>query len=298
MDGIRMSGVLRDSASRSRPAAQWRRTAQKLLRNRSLVIGGVIVLIMVVCALFAPWLSPFDPSLQDTDHTLAAPSTRFLLGTDMFGRDQLSRIIFGTRLSFEVGLVSVSIALLLGTFLGLMAATTRGWVDNLIMRLMDVLFAFPFLLLVLAIMAAFGTTLLNAMIAIGIVYTPSFARVARASALSVMEQGYIEASQGLGAKKSRIVLRHVLPNIRGPMIIQTTLSLAFAILAESALSFLGLGAQPPTPSWGLMLNEGRDFFTQASWLAIFPGAAITLAVLGFNLLGDGLRDVLDPRLQS
>ena len=256
------------------------------------------MLIMVVCALFAPWLSPFDPSLQDTDHTLAAPSTRFLLGTDMFGRDQLSRIIFGTRLSFEVGLVSVSIALLLGTFLGLMAATTRGWVDNLIMRLMDVLFAFPFLLLVLAIMAAFGTTLLNAMIAIGIVYTPSFARVARASALSVMEQGYIEASQGLGAKKSRIVLRHVLPNIRGPMIIQTTLSLAFAILAEAALSFLGLGAQPPTPSWGLMLNEGRDFFTQASWLAIFPGAAITLAVLGFNLLGDGLRDVLDPRLQS
>lgn len=291
-----MSGVLRSSPPRQVP--QWRRTGLKLLRNRALVIGSVIVLIMVICAVFAPWLSPYDPSAQDTDHTLAAPSARFLLGSDMFGRDQLSRIIYGTRLSFEVSLVSVSIALLLGTSLGLMAATTRGWLDNLIMRLMDLLFAFPFLLLVLAIMAAFGTTLINAMIAIGIVYTPSFARVARASALSVMELGYIEASYGLGAKRARIILRHVLPNIRGPMIIQTTLSLAFAILAEAALSFLGLGAQPPTPSWGLMLNEGRDFFTQASWLAIFPGAAITLAVLGFNLLGDGLRDVLDPRLQS
>lgn len=283
-----------------RPAAAalaWRRTRRKLLGNRALVSGGVIVLVMLLCALLAPWIAPYDPAAQHTDQALAAPSARFLLGTDMFGRDQLSRIVFGSRLSFEVGLVSVGIALLLGTFLGLLAATLRGWVDNLIMRLMDLLFAFPFLLLVLAIMAAFGTTLLNAMIAIGIVYTPSFARVARAAALGVMEQGYIEASHGLGADTARIVVRHVLPNILSPLIVQTTLSLAFAILAEAALSFLGLGAQPPTPSWGLMLNEGRDFFTQASWLAIFPGAAITLAVLGFNLLGDGLRDLFDPRLQ-
>ncbi len=262
------------------------------------MIGGATVLIMIVCAVFAPWIAPYDPAVQDTNRTLEAPSTHFLLGSDMFGRDQLSRILFGSRLSFQVSLISVGIALLLGTSLGLMAATTRGWVDNLIMRFMDILFAFPFLLLVLAIMAAFGTTLLNAMIAIGIVYTPSFARITRAAALGVMEQGYIEASYGLGSAKARIIFRHILPNIQGPLVIQTTLSLAFAILAEAALSFLGLGAQPPTPSWGLMLNEGRDFFAQADWLAIFPGIAITLAVLGFNLLGDGLRDLLDPRTQG
>lgn len=288
-----MSGVLPKATGRAVP--EWRRGVRRWLRNRSLVIGGVIVLGLVLVALLAPWIAPYDPSLQNTDHTLAPPSVHSLLGTDMFGRDQLSRIIYGSRLSLEVSLVSVGLAVLAGTLLGLIAAINRGWADDLIMRLMDLLFAFPFLLLVLAIMAAFGTTLLNAMIAIGIVYTPSFARVTRASALSVMEQGYIEASHGLGAGGARIIFRHVLPNIRGPMIVQTTLSLAFAILAEAALSFLGLGAQPPTPSWGLMLNEGRDFFAQASWLAIFPGAAITLVVLGFNLLGDGLRDVLDPR---
>ncbi|AFZ69448.1 ABC transporter permease [Deinococcus peraridilitoris] len=278
--------------------SESRRFVRKYLRNRALMFGSVIILIMALCAVLAPWLAPYDPAEQYTDHALEGPSAQFPLGTDMFGRDQLSRIIYGTRLSFVVSSVSVGIALLLGTLLGLIAATTRGWIDNLIMRVMDVLFAFPFLLLVIAIMAAFGTSLVNAMIAIGIVYTPSFARVTRAASLNVMEQLYIEASHSLGANKARMIFRHVLPNIQGPLIIQTTLSLAFAILAEAALSFLGLGAQPPTPSWGLMLNEGRDFFNMADWLAIFPGIAITLAVLGFNLLGDGLRDLLDPRDQK
>ncbi|ACO48182.1 ABC transporter permease [Deinococcus deserti] len=272
-----------------------RRFLRKYLQNRSLMVGTVILLIMALCALLAPWLAPYDPAEQYTDYALQGPSPQFPLGTDMFGRDQLSRIIYGTRLSFVVSSVSVGIALVLGTLLGLIAVTARGWVDNVIMRVMDVLFAFPFLLLVIAIMAAFGTSLTNAMIAIGIVYTPSFARVTRAAALNVMEQLYIEASHSLGASRSRLIFRHILPNIQGPLIIQTTLSLAFAILAEAALSFLGLGAQPPAPSWGLMLNEGRDFFNMADWLAIFPGLAITVAVLGFNLLGDGLRDLLDPR---
>ncbi|TSA82059.1 ABC transporter permease [Deinococcus detaillensis] len=282
------------SIAPTRPRLPWKR----LFRNRALLIGGVLITVMVILALFAPWLAPYGPAEQHTDHALAAPSPQFLLGTDMFGRDQLSRIIYGTRLSFLVSAVSVSIALLLGTALALLAVTYRGWVDGVIMRLMDILFAFPFLLLVLGIMAAFGATLTNAMIAIGIVYTPSFARVARASALSVMEQDYIEAAHGLGIGQLRLIVRHVLPNILGPLIIQTSLSLAFAILAEAALSFLGLGAQPPTASWGLMLNEGRDFFYQAPWLAVFPGVAVTLAVLGFNLLGDGLRDAFDPRSQQ
>ena len=248
------------SVSVASPGPSWRRSVRKYLRNRSLVIGGVIVLLIGLCAVFAPWLSPYDPALQHTDNALEAPSARFLLGTDMFGRDQFSRILFGSRLSFKVGLVSVGIAVVLGTCLGLLAATTRGWVDNVVMRLMDILFAFPFLLLVLAIMAAFGTTLVNAMIAIGIVYTPSFARVARASALSVMEQGYIEASHGLGANKLRVIFRHVLPNIQGPMIIQTTLSLAFAILAEAALSFLGSGSAAADAFLGTDAQRGSRLF--------------------------------------
>ncbi|MDX2006754.1 MAG: ABC transporter permease [Meiothermus sp.] len=279
-------------------APKRRARAPRLFRQRSLLVGGAIILVMALCALLSPVMAPYDPAEMHPDHTLEGPSAQFWLGTDMFGRDQFSRILHGARISFMVGLISVSIALLLGGVLGLIAAYSRGWVDNLIMRVMDILFAFPFLLLTIAIMAAFGTSLANAMIAIGIVYTPSFARVVRGAALGVMELGYVEASQALGTSSARMMFRHVLPNIQGPIIVQTTLSLAFAILAEAALSFLGLGAQPPMPSWGLMLNEGRDFFNQAPWLAIFPGVAITLAVLGFNLLGDGLRDALDPRLRD
>lgn len=285
----------------SKPAASLASTSIKrprLWRQRSFVLGILLIGTMALCALLAPLISPHDPVEQNFESTLHAPSLQFLLGTDMFGRDQLSRIIYGARISFMVGLISVGIALVAGGLLGLLAAYARGWLDNLIMRVMDVLLAFPFLLLTIAIMASFGTNLVNAMIAIGIVYTPSFARITRAATLGVMEQGFIEASQALGSSPTRLMLRHVLPNITGPLIVQTTLSLAFAILAEAALSFLGLGTQPPTPSWGLMLNEGRGFFNTAPWLAIFPGLAITLAVLGFNLLGDGLRDALDPRLRD
>jgi peptide/nickel transport system permease protein len=285
----------------SKPTASLTKTSIKrsrLLRQRSFVLGILMIGTMALCALLAPLISPHDPVEQNFESTLQGPTAQFLLGTDMFGRDQLSRIIYGARISFMVGLISVGIALVAGGLLGLLAAYARGWLDNLIMRLMDVLLAFPFLLLTIAIMASFGTNLVNAMIAIGIVYTPSFARITRAATLGVMEQGFIEASQALGSSPMRLMLRHVLPNITGPLIVQTTLSLAFAILAEAALSFLGLGTQPPTPSWGLMLNEGRSFFNTAPWLAIFPGVAITLAVLGFNLLGDGLRDALDPRLRD
>lgn len=275
-----------------------KRRLPRWLRQRSLVAGGLILLVMALGAIFAPWIAPYDPAEQYSEFALVAPSPQFWLGTDLFGRDQFSRIVYGTRISFMVGFISVGIALLLGSALGLVAAYWRGWPGSIIMRIMDILFAFPFLLLTIAIMAAFGTSMANAMIAIGIVYTPSFARITQAAALSVLETGYVEASHSLGGTDRRIVLRHVLPNIQGPLIVQTTLSLAFALLAEAALSFLGLGAQPPTPSWGLMLNEGRDFFNQAYWLAVFPGIAITLAVLGFNLVGDGLRDLLDPRLRN
>lgn len=274
------------------------RRLPRWLRQRSLVAGGSILLVMALGALLAPWIAPYDPAEQFSEFALVPPSSQFWLGTDLFGRDQLSRIIYGARISFMVGFISVGIALVLGSLLGLAAAYWRGWLGSTIMRVMDILFAFPFLLLTIAIMAAFGTSMANAMIAIGIVYTPSFARITQAAALSVLEMGYVEASHALGGSDRRIVLRHVLPNIQGPLIVQTTLSLAFALLAEAALSFLGLGAQPPTPSWGLMLNEGRDFFNQAYWLAVFPGIAITLAVLGFNLVGDGLRDWLDPRLRN
>jgi len=270
-----------------------RRSAAK---NPLGVIGALLILALILVALLAGVLAPFDPVSQ-LARRLTAPANPYLLGTDEFGRDVFSRIIYGSRISLYVGVVSVGIALGIGGTLGLIAGYFGGWIDNLIMRLMDVMFAIPSLVLAIAITGILGPSLQNAMIAIGIVYTPTFARVARGPVLSVVQHEYVHAARTIGAQDWRIIVRHVLPNVTAPIIVQTTLSLSTAILAEAVLSFLGLGTQPPEPSWGTMLGTGRKFMETAPWVAVFPGVAIMLAVLGFNLLGDGLRDALDPRLK-
>jgi len=266
------------------------------LRRDPLAVGGTIVLVLlVVVGVAGPWLAPAGVNDVDVDQMLRPPSGAHPFGTDELGRDVLSRVLVAARVSLQVGAVSVGIALVAGVTLGLLAGYYRGWLDSILMRCMDVLFAFPVLLLAVAIVAVLGPGLLTAMVAIGVVYTPIFARITRAGVLSVREQVFVRAAVSIGASDLRIMRRHVLPNIAAPLIVQTSLSLAFAILSEAALSFLGLGIQPPAPAWGRMLFDGRGFVTDAWWLGVFPGAAIFLTVLAFNLVGDALRDVLDPR---
>ena len=285
------------------PVPSVRRGPGRVVRLKRLVaknplgaVGAGLITVLLLTAALAGVLAPFDPSAQIA-RRLTGPAGVYLLGTDELGRDILSRIIYGTRISLYVGVVSVGIALGIGGTLGLLAGYFGGWVDNLLMRLMDVMFAIPSLVLAIAITGILGPNLTNAMIAIGLVYTPTFARVVRGPVLSVVQHEYVAAARTVGARHGRIVLRHVLPNVTAPIIVQTTLSLSTAILTEAVLSFLGLGTQPPEPSWGTMLGTGRKFMETAPWVAVFPGFAIMLAVLGFNLLGDGLRDALDPRLR-
>jgi len=259
-------------------------------------LGMFIVLVVIAVGVFAPHFAPYLPDEQ-LGARLDSPSPQFSLGTDEFGRDVLSRIICGARISLYVGVVSVSISLVFGGSLGMIAAFFGGRVDSAIMRCMDLLFSIPSLVLALVITGTLGPSLTNAMLAIGIVYTPRFARVARGPTLSIMQQPYVEAARSIGAGHLRIMLRHVLPNILASLIVQSTLAFSTAILTEASLSFLGLGTQPPDPSWGTMLGTGRKFMEFAPWVAVFPGLAIMIAVLGFNLLGDGLRDFFDPRIR-
>jgi peptide/nickel transport system permease protein len=281
------------------PAREVRRHQffRRFRGNKLVVAGGTLVGLIDLAAIFAPVLAPYSPYQQHNVDQLIGPSSTYLLGTDEFGRDVLSRVLFGARISMEVALISVSIGLLCGGILGLVAAYYGGWWDLTIMRLADILFAFPALLLAIAILALLGPSLANVMIAIGIIFIPIFTRVVRAAGMVLAHEPYVEASRACGAGDLRIMFRHVLPNAVAPLMVQTTLAISYAILAEAALSFLGLGAQPPEPSWGTMLNTGRGFMTFAPWTGIVPGAAIFLAVLGFNVLGDGLRDVLDPRMK-
>ncbi|MEU1966360.1 ABC transporter permease [Micromonospora sediminicola] len=272
-----------------------RRVLEALRRDPLAVGGTVVLLVLIVVGVAGPWLAPSGVNDVDVDQMLRPPSGAHPFGTDELGRDVLSRVLVAARVSLEVGVVSVGIALVAGVTLGLFAGYYRGWLDSVLMRAMDVLFAFPVLLLAVAIVAVLGPGLLTAMVAIGVVYTPIFARITRAGVLSVREQVFVRAAVSIGASDLRIMRRHVLPNIAAPLIVQTSLSLAFAILSEAALSFLGLGIQPPAPAWGRMLFDGRGFVTDAWWLGVFPGAAIFLTVLAFNLVGDALRDVLDPR---
>lgn len=271
---------------------------RRFLRNRIGLSGAIIVLVCVLLAVLAPVLAPYGPEETHPNWKLFAPNEYFVFGTDEFGRDIFSRIMFGAQISLEVGLISVAIALIVGGSAGLIAGFFGGWLDGLIMRCMDVLFAFPAILLAIGIMAVLGTGVLNAMLAIGIVYAPSFARLTRASVLSLKEMEFVQAARVLGLNEGRILWQHVVPNTLSPLIVQISFSLSTAILTEAALSFLGLGTPPSVPSWGSMLSASRRYVELDPWPAIFPGLAIMLLVLGFNLFGDGLRDVLDPRLRA
>lgn len=264
-------------------------------RNKLALAGLLIVLAVVLVAVLAPVIAPYDPYARDIRNRVAPPSAAHWLGTDDIGRDTLSRLMYGARISLLVGFISVGLATLVGVPLGLLAGYNGRRLDTVVMRLMDALIAFPEIVLAIAILAILGPSILNAMIAIGIVYIPIFARTVRAPALSEVRREYIEAARAIGAGTGRILLRHLAPNTLSIIIVRVTTSFSYAILAEATLSFLGLSASPPTPTWGRMLNEGRGFMQLAPWVAIFPGLAIALAVLGFNLLGDGLRDALDPR---
>lgn len=273
-------------------------TLRLLLRNPVSLAGVVVLVVVVLAAVLGPWVAPYGVNQTDIGAALQPPSADHWFGTDNLGRDQLSRILIAARVSIEVALVSVGIALVVGVSVGLFAGYLGGGVDSVLMRVVDVLFAFPVLLLALAIVAVLGPGLGSAMIAIGVVYTPIFARVARASTLSVRHEPYVQASRTMGTGNRYILWHHVLPNVSGPIIVQTSLSMAFAILSEAALSFLGLGVQPPHPSWGRMLYEAQGFLGQAWWMSVFPGAAILVTTLAFNLVGDGLGQVLDPQRRT
>lgn len=272
-----------------------RRTVRRFLRHRLAVFGLVVILLFVLAALAAPWLAPADPLATSWSAIRKAPSAAHLFGTDENGRDVLSRVLWGTRASLLAGVVSVLFALLIGVPVGLLAGLAGGWTDTVIARIADAMLSVPFLILAIALAAFLGPALENAMLAIAVTASPVFVRLARGMAMEARATDWVEAARALGNPPWRLGLVHVLPNIVPPLLVQATLSVAEAIIAEASLSFLGLGQQPPAPSWGSMLNSAQRFLTGAPWLAIFPGLAIFLVVLAFNLVGDGLRDALDPR---
>ena len=277
--------------------SRLRAVVQMWRRRTSGVVGLLLVLFFIVLAAVAPWVAPHDPIAQPAERLLP-PDGTYWLGADEFGRDILSRLIYGARVSLQVGVISVGIALLLGGALGLVAGYYRGWLDSIIGRVVDIMFAFPTVILIIVLAGVLGPSISTAMLAIGIVYAPQFARIVRGPTLAVMQQQYVEGAHAIGARQFQVMWRYVLPNIAAPIIVQATLSFSTAILAEATLSFLGLGTQPPDPSWGAMLGTGRKFMELAPWVAIYPGLAIALAVLGWNLFGDALRDALDPRLRQ
>ncbi|MFZ9633281.1 MAG: ABC transporter permease [Alphaproteobacteria bacterium] len=272
-----------------------RRALRKLMRRRAAVFGLCVVALFVLVAVLAPWIAPYDPVKTSWTAIRKAPSALHWFGTDENGRDILSRIVHGASASLRAGVISVSIAVALGVPIGLLAGYRGGWIDALISRVTDAMLACPFLILAIAMAAFLGPSLRNAMIAIGISATPIFVRLARGATMATMVEDYVEAARAVGNPRWRIALRHVLPNIVPPVLVQATLAIAMAIIAEASLSFLGLGQQPPAPSWGSMLNAAQRFLGQAPWMAIFPGLSIFVVVLAFNLLGDGLRDALDPK---
>jgi peptide/nickel transport system permease protein len=272
-----------------------RRALLRLLRRRGAMLGLAVVMAFVLIAVFAPVLAPQDPLQTSWSAVRKAPSAQYLFGTDEIGRDVLSRVIWGARASLLAGLVSVCIAMALGVPIGLLAGYVGGWVDGVISRFTDAMLAVPFLILAIALAAFLGPSLTNAMIAIGVSATPVFIRLTRGQVLSVKVEDFVEAARAVGNPHWRIALRHILPNILPPLIVQATLAIAAAIIAEASLSFLGLGQQPPAPSWGSMLNTAKNYVDNAPWMAVWPGVSIFLMVLSFNLLGDGLRDALDPK---
>ncbi|KAA0697802.1 ABC transporter permease [Neorhizobium sp. P12A] len=288
---VTQSKASTNSVTRFFQSRLWRRLA----RRRSALLGLVVVLFMVSVAVLAPLLSPYDPAAQSWTAVRKAPSALHWMGTDEAGRDILSRIVWGTRASLLAGLTSVGIAMAIGVPLGLAAGFLGGIVDGFISRFTDAMLACPFLILAIAFAAFLGPSLTNAMLAIGITATPLFIRLTRGQVLSIKAEEYVEAASAVGNPQWRIAVRHILPNILPQLIVQATLTIASAIIAEASMSFLGLGLQPPAPSWGSMLNSAQRFLSNAPWMAMWPGLAIFMTVLSFNLLGDGLRDALDPR---
>jgi peptide/nickel transport system permease protein len=286
----------------ARPRSPWADAWSRLRRDRLALLGAGILLALVAMAVCAPWLAPHDPHLQFPDGTTLygdplPPGGAFWLGTDTLGRDTLSRLIYGSRVSLQVGLIAIAIACSIGTTLGLIAGYFGGWVDQAVMRLTDMMMAFPDLLLIMAIVALRGPSLPMIFTAIGLVTWTSFCRIVRSQVLTVREQEFVEAAKAQGASSAWIIIRHVLPNVVAPIIVLGTMNMASAIMSEAALSFLGLGVQEPIASWGKMIQLGQGYFWDAPWLCLIPGAAIALTVFAFNLFGDGLRDALDPRLK-
>ncbi|MBP0446896.1 ABC transporter permease [Roseomonas sp. SSH11] len=275
-----------------------RRALRRFLRHRLAVLGLIVVVVFVAAAILAPWIAPYDPVATSWSRIRRPPSELHWFGTDENGRDVFSRVLWGARASLMAGALSVTAALLLGVPFGLLAGLAGGWVDTIISRITDAMLSVPFLILAIALAAFLGPALENAMLAIAISASPIFVRLARGMAMEARATEWVEAARSLGNPPWRIALVHVLPNIVPPLLVQATLSIAEAIIAEASLSFLGLGQQPPNPSWGSMLNAAQRFLTQAPWMAIYPGLAIFLVVLAFNLLGDGLRDALDPRARG
>nr|WP_188633423.1 nickel transporter permease [Lentibacillus kapialis] len=269
-----------------------------LLKSKTSLIGFCIIFILIVTAIFAPLIATHSPTEQSILNQYQTPSSEHWLGTDALGRDIFSRIIYGTRISIQIGVIAVGISMIIGVLLGSVAGYFGKWADQIIMRFVDILLAFPSILLAIALVAVLGPSLRNAMIAVGIIGIPQFARIIRSAVLSVKETEYIEAARAIGAKHGRTLMQHVLPNCIAPIIVQATLSVGTAILDAAGLSFLGLGAQPPTPEWGAMLSDGRAALQNAPWVITFPGLAIFFVVIGFNLFGDGLRDALDPKLKK
>lgn len=272
------------------------KAVRRFLSHPLAVVGLLVLLLLLMMALLGPVMVPYSPEKTDFDALQRPPSQKHLFGTDELGRDVLARVIFGARISLTAGLVSVFVALVFGGAIGLVAGYYGGNFDRVLMRLMDAMLAFPFLVLAIALAAVLGPSLQNTMLAIAVVTLPIFARIVRGQVLTEKTREYVQAARAVGAKDWSILIRHLVPNIAGPLIVQTSLSTANAILAEATLSFLGLGVQPPTPSWGSMLNAARGYLAYAPWMSLFPGVAIFLAVFAFNLIGDGLRDAFDPRL--
>jgi peptide/nickel transport system permease protein len=297
------SDLAERAAGLSRPASEplrarrWK-VLRRAVRARLAPFGGAVMLLAILVALAAPLLAPHDPLAQNLGNTLARPGRTHLLGTDNVGRDVLSRVIWGTRVSLVAGLVSVALAVVAGTLLGILAGYVGGRVDGFVMRLMDAVLSFPPLVLALALGAVLGAGLTGVLLALGVVYTPTFARLMRGQVLSIEARDYVDAARALGASGWRVAWRHVVPNAINPIIVQASLSVAFAMLAEASLSFLGLGIQPPQASWGSMINAGRGYLQQAPWIVFGPGGALFVTVVGLNFVGDAIRDALDPRVRG
>lgn len=287
-----------DKVVKRKKTSQLMEVWKRLKRNKLALAGLFVIIILILVAVFADFIAPYPYAEQNLKAAFQFPSSKHIFGTDEFGRDIFSRIIFGSRISFEVGFIAVSIAVVTGGVLGAIAGYYGGVIDNLIMRFMDIALSIPQILLAIAIVAALGPSLANLMIAVGISSIPGYARIVRASVLSIKGQEFVEAARAAGSSNGRIIFRHIIPNVLAPIIVQATLGVALAILTAAGLSFIGLGIQPPTPEWGSMLSGGRGYIRDYSYMTLFPGLAIVVTILALNVLGDGLRDALDPKLKN